>query len=62
MSSFCDLSYRFVKDFDCVHNAFLKKIEFDGTLDCMWLSPNTKKWYMDDNLSTQKLGFDSMNV
>lgn len=62
MFSFCDLFYKFFKDFDYVPNAFLETFEFGGTLHCMWLSPNTKNWYMDDNLSIQKLGFNYMNV
>jgi hypothetical protein len=35
MFSFCDLFYKFFKDFDYVPNAFLETFEFGGTLHCM---------------------------
>lgn len=48
----CDVSYSSIEDFDHIHSASSKILEFDGRLDRMWLFPNTRKWYLDSEFPT----------
>ncbi len=41
-----------------MHNLSNENVEVDGKLDCMWLSPNQKKMYIDFVLTTKELGLD----
>ncbi len=46
MFPFCDVSYSTIEDFDYVPNTSCEILESDGWLTNMWLSPNTKIWYL----------------
>jgi hypothetical protein len=58
VSMFHDLSYRCVEDSNYVHGTSFGIPEFDERLNNMWLSPNTRKWYLDSQLPTQELGLE----
>jgi len=51
-----DLSYKSIEDFDYIHGTSSEIPESDERLDNMWLSLNTRKWYLDSQLPTQELG------
>jgi hypothetical protein len=62
MFPFCDVSYSTIEDFDYVPNTSCEILEFDGWLNNMWLSPNTKIWYLESQLPTHELEFEFSNV
>jgi hypothetical protein len=48
----CDVSYRSIEKFDYIPSASFKILGFDVRLDCMWLFPNTRKWYLESQFLT----------
>jgi len=62
MFPFCDVSYNTIEDFDYKLNTSCGILESNGRSDSMWLSPNTKIWYLDSQHPTHELEFEFSNV
>jgi hypothetical protein len=58
----CNLSYKSTKDVDYALGLFFENPKSNGKLDNMWLSPHTKKWYLNSYFATQELRLECMSV
>jgi hypothetical protein len=57
MFPFCDVSYNTMNILIMYLTLLVKFFESNGQLNSVWLSPNTKIWYLDSQLPTHELEF-----